>query len=200
MLIVFSNVKLSIVCKFIKAAHLLRTCCRSGWLWLPVHWISTMDRVTGGGALQLALAGAGVLLLYRILVRLRPGASLQDAVVVITGASSGLGKGQPLFYLLFSLCVVSILIGQSKDYVQEVRSVVFVLIVNKKVCSPCTRCRVCKNIPCCWCSACSVWAKCSPPTAGGSGADNKSNRITTGEWFIVSQLKWSCCLLFSFWL
>lgn len=47
--------------------------------------------------LQLALAGAGVLLLYRILVRLRPGVSLQDAVVVITGASSGLGKGQPLF-------------------------------------------------------------------------------------------------------
>lgn len=56
-----------------------------------------MDRVTGGGVLQLALAGAGVFLLYRILVRLRPGVSLQDAVVVITGASSGLGKGQPLF-------------------------------------------------------------------------------------------------------
>ncbi|TNM96739.1 hypothetical protein fugu_014895 [Takifugu bimaculatus] len=51
-----------------------------------------MDRVTGGGALHLALAGAGVFLLYRILVRLKPGASLQDAVVVITGASSGLGK------------------------------------------------------------------------------------------------------------
>lgn len=51
-----------------------------------------MDRVTGGGVLQLALAGAGVLLLYRILVRLRPGVSQQDAVVVITGASSGLGK------------------------------------------------------------------------------------------------------------
>lgn len=51
-----------------------------------------MDRVTGGGVLQLALAGAGVLLLYRILGRLRPGVSLQDAVVVITGASSGLGK------------------------------------------------------------------------------------------------------------
>lgn len=52
-----------------------------------------MERVIGGGVLQLALASAGVYLLYRILVRLRPRAGLQDAVVVITGASSGLGKG-----------------------------------------------------------------------------------------------------------
>ncbi|AWP18740.1 putative dehydrogenase/reductase SDR family member 7B [Scophthalmus maximus] len=51
-----------------------------------------MERVTGGGMLPLVLASVGVLLLYRILVRLRPGAALQDAVVVITGASSGLGK------------------------------------------------------------------------------------------------------------
>ncbi|XP_071389454.1 dehydrogenase/reductase SDR family member 7B [Centroberyx affinis] len=51
-----------------------------------------MERVTGGGMLPLALASLGVMLLYRILVRLRPGASVQDAVVVITGASSGLGK------------------------------------------------------------------------------------------------------------
>ncbi|XP_068192465.1 dehydrogenase/reductase SDR family member 7B isoform X2 [Antennarius striatus] len=50
-----------------------------------------MERVMEG-ALQLALASAGILLVYRILVRLRPGVSLQDAVVVITGASSGLGK------------------------------------------------------------------------------------------------------------
>lgn len=46
----------------------------------------------GGAAFQLALAGAGVWLLCRMLLRLRPGVSLQDAVVVITGASSGLGK------------------------------------------------------------------------------------------------------------
>ncbi|KAE8283052.1 Dehydrogenase/reductase SDR family member 7B [Larimichthys crocea] len=51
-----------------------------------------MERLMGGGVLQLLLASAGVLLLYRILVRLRPGAPLKDAVVVITGASSGLGK------------------------------------------------------------------------------------------------------------
>lgn len=61
-----------------------------------------MERVTGGGALQLALAGAGVFLLYRILVRLRPGAALQDAVVVITGASSGLGKGNLPAHVTFS--------------------------------------------------------------------------------------------------
>lgn len=46
----------------------------------------------GGGLLKLILGSAGVFLLYRILLRLRPGAALQDAVVVITGASSGLGK------------------------------------------------------------------------------------------------------------
>nr|XP_040047054.1 dehydrogenase/reductase SDR family member 7B [Gasterosteus aculeatus aculeatus]XP_040047055.1 dehydrogenase/reductase SDR family member 7B [Gasterosteus aculeatus aculeatus]XP_040047056.1 dehydrogenase/reductase SDR family member 7B [Gasterosteus aculeatus aculeatus]XP_040047057.1 dehydrogenase/reductase SDR family member 7B [Gasterosteus aculeatus aculeatus] len=51
-----------------------------------------MERVVGGGVLPLLLVSAGILLLYRILVRLRPGAALQDAVVVITGASSGLGK------------------------------------------------------------------------------------------------------------
>lgn len=51
-----------------------------------------MERVMGGGVLQLVLASAGILLLYRLLVRLRAGATLQDAVVVITGASSGLGK------------------------------------------------------------------------------------------------------------
>lgn len=52
-----------------------------------------MDRVIGGGGmLQLVLASMGLLLLYRILIRLRSGAALQDAVVVITGASSGLGK------------------------------------------------------------------------------------------------------------
>lgn len=51
-----------------------------------------MERVLGGGLLPLALTSVGVLLLYRILLRLRQGASVQDAVVVITGASSGLGK------------------------------------------------------------------------------------------------------------
>ncbi|KAK2833704.1 hypothetical protein Q5P01_017593 [Channa striata] len=54
--------------------------------------LSTMERVTGAGMLPLVFASFGVLLLYRILLRLRPGAALHDAVVVITGASSGLGK------------------------------------------------------------------------------------------------------------
>lgn len=51
-----------------------------------------MERVFGGGVIQLLLASAGIALLYRILVRLRSGVALRDAVVVITGASSGLGK------------------------------------------------------------------------------------------------------------
>lgn len=52
-----------------------------------------MERVTGGGGMfHLLFASIGLLLLYRLLLRLRPGTALQDAVVVITGASSGLGK------------------------------------------------------------------------------------------------------------
>ncbi|XP_034046816.1 dehydrogenase/reductase SDR family member 7B [Thalassophryne amazonica] len=51
-----------------------------------------MDHLMGGGMQTLVLVGVGALLLYRIVVRLRPGSALQDAVVVITGASSGLGK------------------------------------------------------------------------------------------------------------
>uniref|UniRef100_A0A1A8H983 Dehydrogenase/reductase SDR family member 7B n=1 Tax=Nothobranchius korthausae TaxID=1143690 RepID=A0A1A8H983_9TELE len=51
-----------------------------------------MDRIVGGGLLPLVLSGVGVLLLYQVLLRLKPGTSVQGAVVVITGASSGLGK------------------------------------------------------------------------------------------------------------
>uniref|UniRef100_A0A8C8E0U0 Dehydrogenase/reductase SDR family member 7B n=1 Tax=Oryzias sinensis TaxID=183150 RepID=A0A8C8E0U0_9TELE len=46
----------------------------------------------GGGTLPLVLTTLGVLLLYRILTRLRSNGSVQGLVVVITGASSGLGK------------------------------------------------------------------------------------------------------------
>lgn len=62
-----------------------------------------MERIMGGGVFQMVLASAGLLLLYRILVRLRPGTALQDAVVVITGGSSGLGKGRPPAHFLSSL-------------------------------------------------------------------------------------------------
>ncbi|XP_037545489.1 dehydrogenase/reductase SDR family member 7B [Nematolebias whitei] len=51
-----------------------------------------MERVTGGGMLPFILTGVGVVLLYRILLRLRQGPSVRGTVVVITGASSGLGK------------------------------------------------------------------------------------------------------------
>lgn len=50
-----------------------------------------MERIMGC-VVPLTLGGLGLLLLYRIVRRLRPGTSIQDKVVVITGASSGLGK------------------------------------------------------------------------------------------------------------
>ncbi|KAM6962890.1 dehydrogenase/reductase SDR family member 7B [Aplochiton taeniatus] len=50
-----------------------------------------MERIMGS-MVPLTLGGLGLLLLFRVLHRLRPGTSIQDKVVVITGASSGLGK------------------------------------------------------------------------------------------------------------
>ncbi|XP_072298686.1 dehydrogenase/reductase SDR family member 7B [Eucyclogobius newberryi] len=53
-----------------------------------------MDLVAGvgGRTFHILCASVGLLLLYRFLLRLRSGKKLQDVVVVITGASSGLGK------------------------------------------------------------------------------------------------------------
>lgn len=51
-----------------------------------------MDKMLGSMA-SVLLVGLGGLVLYRLLQRLRLKACMQDAVVVITGASSGLGKG-----------------------------------------------------------------------------------------------------------
>ncbi|KAL0993712.1 hypothetical protein UPYG_G00112230 [Umbra pygmaea] len=50
-----------------------------------------MERVMGG-VVPLVLGGLGLMLLYLLRQRLRHGTVIQDAVVVITGASSGLGK------------------------------------------------------------------------------------------------------------
>ncbi|XP_014047709.2 dehydrogenase/reductase SDR family member 7B isoform X1 [Salmo salar] len=50
-----------------------------------------MERVMGGGV-PLVLGGLGLVLLYRLLQRLQQGTTIQDTVVVITGASSGLGR------------------------------------------------------------------------------------------------------------
>lgn len=57
-----------------------------------------MERVMGGGV-PLVLGGLGLVLLYRLLQRLQQGTTIQDTVVVITGASSGLGRGECYFGL-----------------------------------------------------------------------------------------------------
>ncbi|KAM9780358.1 dehydrogenase/reductase SDR family member 7B isoform 2-T2 [Neosynchiropus ocellatus] len=51
-----------------------------------------MERGPGGGMLPLILASVGILLLFRKLLRRRHGKDLKGCVVVITGASSGLGR------------------------------------------------------------------------------------------------------------
>lgn len=52
-----------------------------------------MERLAGVGVGPLAIGAVGVLLLLQIIRRVRRKQVLQDKVVVITGASSGLGKG-----------------------------------------------------------------------------------------------------------
>lgn len=52
-----------------------------------------MERLAGVGVGPLAIGAVGVLLLLQMIRRVRRKQVLQDKVVVITGASSGLGKG-----------------------------------------------------------------------------------------------------------
>lgn len=52
-----------------------------------------MERLAGVGVGPLAVGAVGLLLLLRLIHRARRKQVLQDKVVVITGASSGLGKG-----------------------------------------------------------------------------------------------------------
>lgn len=52
----------------------------------------TLVQVTSSNLLPLLLGSVGLVLLYRLLQRMKEKSYVQDAVVVITGASSGLGK------------------------------------------------------------------------------------------------------------
>ncbi|XP_051877329.1 dehydrogenase/reductase SDR family member 7B isoform X1 [Pristis pectinata] len=52
----------------------------------------TLVQITSSNLLPLLLGGVGLIILYRLLQRMKERAYIQDAVVVITGASSGLGK------------------------------------------------------------------------------------------------------------
>lgn len=148
----------------------------------------------GGGVLQLVLACAGVLLLYRILARLRPGAALQDAVVVITGASSGLGKGwrsadffsSPQLRWRCSLQITShwyadIPFELGSSWITLINMCLVVVQVldshhEQEVRFLC--CRVCTGLPRRGGSPGAVWTRCSPPAAGGRGADSEFNGFT----------------------
>ncbi|XP_067859008.1 dehydrogenase/reductase SDR family member 7B isoform X2 [Heptranchias perlo] len=52
----------------------------------------TLMEITSSNILPLLLGSVGLVVLYRLLQSMRERAYIQDAVVVITGASSGLGK------------------------------------------------------------------------------------------------------------
>lgn len=55
--------------------------------------VQAMDCVTSTAVLSLLLGCVGIFSLFKLLQCLRMKAHLQDAVVVITGATSGLGRG-----------------------------------------------------------------------------------------------------------
>jgi len=50
--------------------------------------------ITSSNLLPLVLGSVGLIVLFRVLRSMKERAIVQDAVVVITGASSGLGKGK----------------------------------------------------------------------------------------------------------
>lgn len=77
-----------------------------------------MERVAGGGGMiQLLFGGLGLLLLYRLLLRLRKGSDLREAVVVITGASSGLGK--ECARVFYSAGARLVLCGRDRERLQQ---------------------------------------------------------------------------------
>ncbi|XP_023674955.1 dehydrogenase/reductase SDR family member 7B isoform X1 [Paramormyrops kingsleyae] len=75
-----------------------------------------MDKMFGSMA-SVLLVGLGGLVLYRLLQRLRQKACLQDAVVVITGASSGLGK--ECARVFHAAGAKLILCGRNRNLLQE---------------------------------------------------------------------------------
>ncbi|KAK1799329.1 hypothetical protein P4O66_007566, partial [Electrophorus voltai] len=79
---------------------------------------SQMERSLGVGVGALALGTAGLLLLLKIIQRARGRQNLQDKVVVITGASSGLGK--ECAHVFHAAGARLILCGRNQKRLQEV--------------------------------------------------------------------------------
>lgn len=61
-----------------------------------------MERVLSSGVGTLAVGTVGLLILLKVIQRLRDKQNVQDKVVVITGASSGLGKGYANSHIMLS--------------------------------------------------------------------------------------------------
>ncbi len=74
---------------------------------ISAYVYSHMERVLGLGVGPLAAGTVGLLILLKVIQRLRHKQSVQDKVVVITGASSGLGKGYMNIISLIMLIIMS---------------------------------------------------------------------------------------------
>ncbi|KAM9457393.1 dehydrogenase/reductase SDR family member 7B isoform 1-T1 [Clarias gariepinus] len=95
-----------------------------------------MERLTGVGVVPLAVGAVGLLLLLRMIHRKRRKQVLQDKVVVITGASSGLGK--ECARVFHAAGARLILCGRDQKRLQEVVEELRVKTDGKKIYTPCT--------------------------------------------------------------
>ncbi|XP_007901680.1 dehydrogenase/reductase SDR family member 7B isoform X1 [Callorhinchus milii] len=73
--------------------------------------------ITGSNILPLLLGSVGIIVLYKLLQRMKQRAYIQDTVVVITGASSGLGK--ECAKLFHSVGARLVLCGRDRQKLEE---------------------------------------------------------------------------------
>ncbi|XP_078414725.1 dehydrogenase/reductase SDR family member 7B isoform X3 [Cetorhinus maximus] len=90
----------------------------------------TLMEITSSNVLPLLLGSVGLFILFRLLQSMKERAVIQDAVVVITGASSGLGK--ECARVFHAAGARLILCGRNKQKLEELVKELTVMVNDKK--------------------------------------------------------------------
>ncbi|XP_041063267.1 dehydrogenase/reductase SDR family member 7B isoform X1 [Carcharodon carcharias] len=90
----------------------------------------TLMEITSSNVLPLLLGSVGLIILFRLLQSMKERAVIQDAVVVITGASSGLGK--ECARVFHAAGARLILCGRNKQKLEELVKELTVMVNDKK--------------------------------------------------------------------